>query len=1291
MSRIELSTCTPVRPLCTSFLFGLMVLFWIDSAPVLADPPLNQVGRWSSLVVFSPEDDQIIHQILMRDAEDSLRILFWGAKGAAAPARLWLFGSQDTLSPTIKVPQAGVNDFCGGHSSLATGEALIAGGTVPIGLEVGTKYLSIFNASLADAAHDWGWRKARNMGYGRWYPTNTTLNDGKVIITTGFESYYARAFGGRLGSGLSDSVWTYAQSDTTLLRRPTVSGTPPSRREGHAAIHDPLSNRTIIFGGYAGTGGYKNDVFALTRDYGTNANSEHWQWQTISPVDSAPAARSRPSFIYSGYGAQLMVLGGYDATSARSDFWSLSVETPGSEQWRQLPSPPASFSPRYGHVAIYDPGPDGGNQERMIVFGGTDDTNHFADVWSYALRTKTWSSISASGGPSGREGCVGFGRRTTSFGGTTLGIQLYIYGGRDDSNTFNETWVLKIDDGSNTGTWTKLTIVSPPAGNGQVPRGRTRAASVLGKYTYSGRLFVTGGQDSTDAPLPDSWWLVVRDTITVAEWLQRPVTPSPRPRYGHTLVDEDKEASGVVALFPERFDPRSAGSPVGGAEVLPYPLNVRLYPFMFLLPNGDLLYAGSSDDPVAETWSLNLASGWTRTANQNVTGHEGVSAVMYRPGKVMKCGNATSDDPSMPTDTISFNSSGLPGVWGATTNLSNQGGRTRLNLTLLPNGKVIATGGISNSGTPRQDPYIWNPDSLIWGAKLAQEPAVRGYHSTAVLLPDGRILSAGGVDTVYNNTMAMFWPPYLFNPNGQLATRPPINGAPDTLHYAQSFKLCTGNANNIQSVCLIRPSAVTHAFNEDQRYVPLTFSVHTSCRLTIDAPSDSNIAPPGDYMLFIVEGGVPSIAKWVRLKTSGPTATDCDCGGCPFVDAKTASGWREENTILNRSLSGRHEVDAYRIQSEPDIEGARYRLRIRENEREFTTLDEVSLVAVDRDPGVRSYRMGRQFLGATRTAPHRVTTYAGLDVTSLVDGSGNDFFVADAGETLFVDLVAPGATVSPVDPELDPFEIDDGGKGGGGGGGGGMVAGGPDLEGTSARNVDAEVLRTNGVLVQGRDAEGLWSTVRSHYPRENFAESLVDTLDEGPVRLVFQGRHRLRYVGRVLPTGVLDATRQTLIAARHSRLGSVESAVSDSGGSSTLLAPGDTLNLEFAATTVPSGKVRDLYLVSRGVYSSAMPNNPEHLTVQTLRFALFQNRPNPFSADTRIDFELPRPQKVRLEIFDLGGRRIRELVNASYQPGRWSVNWDRTDGRGSRCRTGVYLYRLTTEMYKAHLKMVVLR
>ena len=146
------------------------------------------------------------------------------------------------------------------------------------------------------------------------------------------------------------------------------------------------------------------------------------------------------------------------------------------------------------------------------------------------------------------------------------------------------------------------------------------------------------------------------------------------------------------------------------------------------------------------------------------------------------------------------------------------------------------------------------------------------------------------------------------------------------------------------------------------------------------------------------------------------------------------------------------------------------------------------------------------------------------------------------------------------------------------------------------------------------------------------------------------------------------------------------------GDATTVLAPGDTLGLEFATTPVPAGQVRDFFLLSRGVYTSAavqLTNRPAVETAAPTRFALLQNRPNPFRARTTIRFELPVGGVVRLEVFDPQGRRLQTLANHFFPAGYQTIEWNPREARGA-VGPGVYFCRIESGALRDRKQMVLL-
>jgi Domain of unknown function (DUF1929) len=195
--------------------------------------------------------------------------------------------------------------------------------------------------------------------------------------------------------------------------------------------------------------------------------------------------------------------------------------------------------------------------------------------------------------------------------------------------------------------------------------------------------------------------------------------------------------------------------------------------------------------------------------------------------------------------------------------------RRHLNATILPDGTVLVTGGTSACGFTDPSGGVfaaenYNQATNTWST-WANASTIRVYHSTAMLLRDGRILYTGSGDgggVPQQNNYEIFSPPYLFK-----GARPAYNLDSAAVHYGQPFKVTTPDAASIQKVTLIRHSSTTHAFDAGQRLNTLSFTKALDGQsLTVTPPISGRIAPPGPYMLFIVNSqGVPSVAQSVLL------------------------------------------------------------------------------------------------------------------------------------------------------------------------------------------------------------------------------------------------------------------------------------------------------------------------------------------------------------------------------------------------------------------------------------------
>ncbi|MDX6307891.1 MAG: hypothetical protein QOI06_937, partial [Nocardioidaceae bacterium] len=140
---------------------------------------------------------------------------------------------------------------------------------------------------------------------------------------------------------------------------------------------------------------------------------------------------------------------------------------------------------------------------------------------------------------------------------------------------------------------------------------------------------------------------------------------------------------------------------------------------------------------------------------------------------------------------------------------------------------------------------------------LASQIERRGYHSSAVLLPDGRILSAGDTGAQGGgNTMEIFSPPYLAGP------QPTITDAPSQVANGETFTITTPDTTS--RAVLMAPGAATHTVDFTARNIPLATTAGAGM-ITATAPS-ANVAAPGYYMMFLVDSsGTPSVASWVHV------------------------------------------------------------------------------------------------------------------------------------------------------------------------------------------------------------------------------------------------------------------------------------------------------------------------------------------------------------------------------------------------------------------------------------------
>lgn len=353
---------------------------------------------------------------------------------------------------------------------------------------------------------------------------------------------------------------------------------------------------------------------------------------------------------------------------------------------------------------------------------------------------------------------------------------------------------------------------------------------------------------------------------------------------GRVVTMGGRDEDNAVVTTPEIWE-NGGWVELSGAGTV----NIPYYPRNFVDPKtGWIFYAGER-----------VQSRWFNPDGNGVGGARGAwisgpshrygnnrdygSAVMYETGKVLYVGGGGNagwrqalEDPKTNTPTATAETIDLNATspsWQFTGSMANP--RRHMNATVLPDGQVLATGGTRGGGklvdfsdaNAVHAAELWNPATGQW-TTLASNSITRVYHSVSLLLPDGTVLHGSSGDAMDGTAVVppqrnheIFSPPYLFK-----GARPTITSVPAEVGYGQTFSVATPNAAQVTGVRWIRLGSVTHAFDASARANSLSFEV-SGGNVQVTAPSSSRLAPPGHYLLFILNrNGVPSVGKVVRVQ-----------------------------------------------------------------------------------------------------------------------------------------------------------------------------------------------------------------------------------------------------------------------------------------------------------------------------------------------------------------------------------------------------------------------------------------
>lgn len=423
-----------------------------------------------------------------------------------------------------------------------------------------------------------------------------------------------------------------------------------------------------------------------------------------------------------------------------------------------------------------------------------------------------------------------------------------------------------------------------------------------GAVLPNGTLVQTGGYNDGDhiirmfAPCADE----------NCDWLELPQTLVQRRWYStdHILPDARIIVIGGRRQFNYEFYPK------GPSFRLQFLRDTRdgshennLYPFVFLLPDGNLLIFANTRAIILNYNKNHVVRKLPSIPGDEPRNYPSTGSAVLLPldenhhvvAEIMVCGGAPRRAFGLTANGIYMNALSTCGR----ISVSDDRGRWKMetmpmprvmsDMLILPDGDILiingaerGTAGYNNARSPVTRPVIYRPKNNRFSVMKASSTP-RLYHSSAILMTDGRVLVGGSNPHAYYNftgvefptdlSLEAFYPPYLAPRHNHL--KPTILSTDEILIYKKTFSATFTVPHflrkGVVSVRIVAPSFTTHSFSMNQRMVVLKGAAidavsSNTYRFTAFGPSTKEIAPPGYYLLFIVHASIPSSAKWVKIQ-----------------------------------------------------------------------------------------------------------------------------------------------------------------------------------------------------------------------------------------------------------------------------------------------------------------------------------------------------------------------------------------------------------------------------------------